>query len=96
MFYVALCIDKPDSQALRLANRAAHLDYLRLHASAIRVCGPFVGDDGTTMTGSMLIIEADDRAAVDAILDKDPYRQAGLFSAIDVRGWRWVVGSPVH
>src|SRR5690606_15406948 len=63
VFYVAICLDKPDSQQLRLGNRAAHLDYLRAHADAIKTCGPFVEDDGTTMVGSLLVIDAPDRAA---------------------------------
>lgn len=95
MFYVAICLDKPGSQQVRLTNRAAHLDYLRANASAIKVCGPFIAEDGT-MTGSMLVLEAEDRTAVDSILAKDPYRGAGLFDTIDVRAWRWVVGSPIN
>lgn len=94
MFYVATCLDKPNSQQVRLANRAEHLDYLRANADTIKICGPFVTDDGTAMTGSMLIIEAENRAAVESILANDPYRKAGLFGTIDVRAWRWVVGLP--
>lgn len=94
MFYVAICLDKPGSQQLRLGNRAAHLDYLRAHADAIKTCGPFVEDDGTTMVGSLLVIDAPDRAAVETILAKDPYRRAGLFATTEVRPWRWVVGAP--
>lgn len=94
MFYVAICLDKPGSQQVRLSNRAAHLDYLRANANTIKICGPFIDEDGT-MTGSMLVLEAENRATVDSILAKDPYRGAGLFDTIDIRPWRWVVGSPV-
>jgi len=48
------------------------------------------------MVGSMLIVEAENRAAVETILKQDPYRKAELFSTIDVRGWRWVVGLPIN
>lgn len=96
VLFVAICIDKPNSQELRLANRVAHLDYLRLNAEYIKTCGPFVTEDGAAMNGSMLIIEAKDRKAVEAILARDPYRAAELFQTIDVRPWRWVIGAPVN
>jgi uncharacterized protein YciI len=96
MHYVAICLDKPDSQELRLANRIAHLDYLRANSELIKSCGPFLSDDHAAMTGSMLIIEAKDRKEVDKLLERDPYRKAGLFSTVEVRGWRWVVGCPIN
>ena len=96
MHYVAICLDKPNSAKVRLENRSAHLDYLRTHADAIKSCGPFLADDGETMVGSMLIIEADDRTGVDKLLARDPYQKAGLFDSVEVRGWRWVIGSPVN
>ncbi len=43
-----------------------------------------------------LIIEAKDRKAAEAILARDPYRAAELFQTIDVRPWRWVIGSPIN
>jgi uncharacterized protein len=96
MHYVAICLDKPDSHGLRLANRTAHLDYLRANSKTIKSCGPFLSDDGNAMVGSMMIIEAENRARVDTVLAQDPYRKAGLFDSIEVRGWRWVVGCPIN
>ena len=94
MLFVAICIDKPDSQKLRLSNRAAHLDYLRLNAQYIKTCGPFVAEDGGAMNGSLLIVEADSKASAEAVLARDPYRTAELFQSVEVRPWRWVVGAP--
>jgi uncharacterized protein YciI len=48
------------------------------------------------MVGSMLIIEAENRDGVEAVLTQDPYRKAGLFDSIEVRGWRWVIGFPIN
>jgi uncharacterized protein YciI len=95
MHYVAICLDKPNSQDLRLTHRAAHLDYLRANSTTIKSCGPFLSDSGDAMVGSMLIIEAEDRAGVDAVLARDPYRKADLFDSVEVRGWRWVIGCPI-
>lgn len=94
MHFVVICLDKPDALETRLANRAAHLDYLRKNEQSIRTCGPLLADDGETMIGSMLIIDAPNRATVDAILAEDPYKQAKLFSSVEVRPWRWVIGTP--
>jgi uncharacterized protein YciI len=94
MHYAAICFDKPNSLQIRLANRAAHLDFLRAKAATLKVCGPLLADDGETMIGSLLIIEAPDRKAAEAILAEDPYRKAGLFASSELRPWRWVVGSP--
>ena len=94
MHFVAICLDKPNSLDLRLANRAAHLDYLRKHASTIRTCGPPLDDDGETMIGSMLILDVPTRQAADAILAEDPYKKANLFAKVEVRPWRWVIGTP--
>jgi uncharacterized protein len=96
MLFVAICTDRPDGQDIRLANRVAHLDYLRLNTQYIKTCGPFIDDDGNSMNGSMLIVEAEDRKAAEAVLSRDPYREAGLFSSVDVRPWRWVIGSPTN
>jgi uncharacterized protein YciI len=96
VLFVAICIDKPNSQELRLANRAAHLDYLRLNADYIKTCGPFVTDDGTAMNGSMLVIEAKDRKTAESVLARDPYRAAELFQTVDLRAGRWVIGSPIN
>jgi uncharacterized protein len=94
MHFVAICLDKPNSLDMRLANRAAHLEYLRKHAKAIRTCGPLLADDGETMIGSMLILDVPNRASADAILSEDPYKHANLFASVEVRPWRWVIGTP--
>lgn len=95
MHFVAICIDKPGSEELRLANRVAHLDFLRLNSEQIKVCGPFISEDGATMNGSLLIVEADNKKAVETLLARDPYREANLFQSVEIRPWRWVIGAPV-
>lgn len=94
MLFAATCIDKPGHQAVRLENRPAHLDFLKANAAAVKIAGPFVSDDGSAMLGSLLVIEAADRAAVEAILAADPYAHAGLFESVTVRAWRWAIGNP--
>lgn len=94
MHFIAMCLDKPDSQSVRLANRAAHLDFLRSHSKSIPVCGPLLSDDGQNMIGSLLILQTENRAGAEKILAEDPYRKAELFGSVELRPWRWVVGTP--
>ncbi len=90
--YVLICIDKPNSLELRQTHRPAHLAHVGAHAAMVRLGGPFLSPDGE-MNGSMLILEAEDEAAIWAFSDGDPYRQAGLFESVQVRGWRYTGGA---
>ncbi len=96
MLFVAICFDKDGAEETRLCNRAAHLDYLRLNAQSIKTCGPFIAENGVTMIGSMLIVEAEDRKAAEALLAREPYTAAGLFKSVELLPWRWVIGAPIN
>ena len=85
---VIYCLDKPDSLDLRMANREAHLAHMRDFNDRVLVAGPMLSDDGSTMIGSMLVMNMDDRAEVDAMLAKDPYVTAGLFGQVDIRPFK--------
>jgi uncharacterized protein len=90
--FVLICIDKPDSLALRMATREAHFAYGNATAGVIRLGGPFLGPDGG-MAGSLIIIEVEDLAAAQAWHDKDPYKLAGLFERVEIRPWRATFGA---
>jgi len=90
--FALICIDKPDCLSLRLATRAAHLDYVAAHPGVIRLAGPFLNDAGE-MTGSLLLIEAPDIAAARAFSAADPYVLAGLFKWVEIRAWKATVGT---
>lgn len=94
MLFVALCHDKPDHLAVRLANRDAHVAWLKSLGATVRIAGPFFDDAAETMCGSVVVIEAADLAAAKAIFAADPYAAADLFAAVEIRPWRWVVGQP--
>jgi len=83
--------DKPGHGELRAANRSAHLTYLDGFAANIVIAGPLLADDGTTMIGSLLLMEFEDRAAAEAFSAGDPYRKAGLFQTVTITPWRKVL-----
>ena len=90
MHFVFHCTDKPDSAALRAANRPAHLAHLERHADAILAGGPLLGEDGTSAVGSLLILDLPDRAAAERFAADDPYAKAGLFAVVTITPWRQV------
>ena len=94
MLYALICTDKPNSSALRADARSRHLAYIQEHIAQVKVAGPFLSEDGATMLGSLIIIEAADLAAVRAFAAADPYAQAGLFANVEIKPWRWIVGAP--
>ena len=61
MLFCLIGTDKPDALAIRLANREAHVKYWK-ESGRIAAGGPFTSDDGAAMNGSLLAIEAADRA----------------------------------
>jgi hypothetical protein len=84
MYFHIRCIDKPNSMDLRMATRADHLDYLKGFAGNLYLAGPTLAEDGKTVTGSVIIIDVDDKAAAEAFCAGDPYAKAGLFQSVTV------------
>jgi uncharacterized protein len=92
--YFVIATDKPNAIETRLATRPDHLDYINTLGPRVKLGGPFLDKDRETPVGSILLIEAEDRGALDTILANDPYVKAGLFANVDVKEWRWVVHAP--
>ncbi|MBJ7437799.1 MAG: YciI family protein [Sphingopyxis sp.] len=95
MYFVIYALDRPDAGDLREKTRPAHREYL--HGSdlpvRLRLAGPLLADDGATMIGSLIIVEADDSASVEAFSAADPYRLAGLVGSVTIRPWNWTTGN---
>ncbi|WP_262692618.1 YciI family protein [Kordiimonas aestuarii] len=93
MLFMILAKDKADSLELRMANRAAHLEYIKGAGSRIKVAGPLLsGGDEPKPTGSMIIIDAASEGAVRLFCDNDPYATAGLFERVEIQHWLQVTG----
>jgi uncharacterized protein YciI len=92
MLYLIHCIDKPGSGAIRTDQRPAHIDYLKSKPIEIVMAGPTVGDDGESVTGSFLVVEAETRAEAESFSANDPYAKAGLFDSVAINAWKKTVG----
>ena len=87
MLWVIHAEDKPDSSALRQANRSDHLSYVSNFD--VRFGGPLLDDEGA-MCGSMLVLDLPDRQALEEFVAGDPYTKAGLFERMSIHGWKQV------
>jgi uncharacterized protein len=88
MLFAIIALDKPDHVTLRLHHRPDHLAHMQGFADQIRFAGPFLSDGEPQPIGSLIVLEAPDKAAVEAFLAADPYTQAGLFQSVEIKPCR--------
>jgi uncharacterized protein YciI len=91
MLFSIYCVDKPGHLPLRLQHYAAHREHC---ATGLRIVmsGPLVEDDGETMIGSLFVVEAKDRAEVEAYVARDPFKKAGLWESCAIRAFSKRIG----
>lgn len=93
MLFVIHCIDKPGQLARRMAAMPAHRDYLDASPIEIVMSGPLVADDSETrVIGSLFVVEAPDRAAIEAFQRNDPLAQADIWDSVNVHAFVKRVG----
>ena len=90
MPFAIMALDKPGSAQVRADNRPAHLEHLDRYAAKLLAGGAVLADDGATPVGSLIVIDSEDRAEVEAFLAADPFTRAGLFASVSVHAWRKV------
>ena len=87
MLFVVHAIDKKDILPTRAKHYRAHrvhLDKSEDHAVDVVTAGTLVADDGETPVGSIFVIDAKDRGAVDAFTRSDPYYVNSVWERIDI------------
>ena len=92
MLFALICTDKPDALQLRMRQGPSIL-HLESLGTALKAAGPFTEDEGKP-TGSLVIIEAEDRAAAKAMAAPIPTRRPGLFASVEIRPWKWLIKNP--
>ena len=85
-FFVVRCTDAEGSTELRAVHREAHLGHVR-GSGKTRIAGPLT-DKAEQVCGSLLIIEAADLADANSFSEADPYRQAGVWSSVEITPFR--------
>ncbi len=92
MLFVIFCIDRAGAQTTRQDTIQAHIDYVSGADVDIVMSGPLVPDGGGAPIGSLFLVEAADRAAVEAFQHGDPLYRAGIWETIEVRAFDKRVG----
>jgi uncharacterized protein YciI len=90
MLFAIHARDKNGALPTRLANYDAHKTFLSdttAHGVRIVMSGPLVADDGSTMIGSLFLVEAADRATVEAFNRADPFHAAGIWENVAITGF---------
>ena len=98
MLFVVHAIDKKDILPTRAKHYRAHrihLDHSAEHAVDVVTAGTLVADDGETPVGSIFVIDAADRAAVDAFARSDPYHQNGVWGRVQIHRYNKKRGTPI-
>ena len=90
MLFAVHALDRPNGVETRLAHYDAHKAFLPSAESfgvKLVISGPLVADDGATMIGSLMLIEAADRAAVERFNGADPFAKNGVWEHVTISGF---------
>jgi uncharacterized protein YciI len=88
MLFSVFTLDSPDAVDKRKAVHAAHVAHLKSaknYGVTISVGGPLVSDDGGSAVGSLMVLEAPDRAAAEKFNHADPFHQNGVWGKVEIR-----------
>ena len=88
MLWAISRVAAPNFAAMREKGLQAHTDYLRSQKSILVLSGATVSDDGTDFTGSLLIVNVNNRAEAQAFVDGDPFQKAGMFTKVTITRMR--------
>ncbi|BCH14003.1 YciI-like protein [Mesorhizobium sp. L-2-11] len=95
MLFALICKDKPGELQVRLDTRPEHVAFLEgLNGeNKLAFAGPFLDDDGKP-NGSLVVVEAPNLEAAEALSAADPFARAGLFESVEIRQWNWTFNKP--
>ena len=88
MLFSVFTLDNPDALDKRKAVHGVHVAHLKRakdYGVTITVGGPLVSDDGATSIGSLMVLEAPDRAAAEKFNSADPFHQNGVWGKVEIQ-----------
>mgnify|MGYP001158137420 FL=1 len=86
MHFVIFCIDKPGITR-DPAVMQAHIDYLNQSPIKNVMSGPLTNDDGEGVIGSLYIVEAKNREAIEDFQKDDPLFKANYWQTTEIRAF---------
>ena len=87
MLFAIACTDRPAGLRLRLTSRFDHLTFLERQAGSLILAGPLQDTDGRP-SGSLLLIDASDRAEAERFAAGDAHAKAGSFRSTIIRSFQ--------
>jgi uncharacterized protein len=91
MLFVLHAMDRKDGLPTRAKFYRAHrihLDEAGHFGVGVMTAGTLIADDGETPIGSLFVVEAKDRAAVEAFRRSDPYHVNGVWETVEIHSYR--------
>lgn len=98
MLFIVYATDRPGIMPTRAKFYRAHrvhLDEAEKHRVDVVTAGTLVGDDGETPCGSIFVVDAADRASVDAFTRSDPYHVNGVWEDVRIHRYNKKRGTPI-
>ena len=98
MYFAVIGTDKPGVAQTRSELQNSFIAYLRDHPEhpdvTVHNAGPMLAEDGESIVGMLLVVEAPSREAAQAFAMDSPYAGAELLADLQVRQWDWRTGRP--
>ena len=86
--YALYAKDKPDGLARRLEHYPAHRAFIEAQDGSagitVIMSGPLQTDDGESMIGSIILVEASTREEVDQFVAQDPFMREGVWGELHI------------
>ena len=94
--FVVHALDKEGALATRAKfyrQHRIHLDEAGTHGVGVITAGTLVAEDGETPVGSLFVVDAENRTALDAFTRSDPYYLNGVWGIVEIHAYRKKRGS---
>jgi hypothetical protein len=100
MLWMIHALDAPGMRDARQDARPEHSARIRsaLDSGAVRplLYGPLTGDDALTPLGSLFLVTAPDRPAVERFVAEDPFTLKGVWATVTVTAFAESANSPAQ
>ena len=88
MLFTIFCIDKPNMKEKRATAMPDHIEYLNAQTKIKNIMsGPLMDDEMENIVGSLYLLEALNRTAIEEFTKGDPLVAADIWTSIEIRAF---------
>ncbi len=88
MLFTIFCIDKPNMREKRATAMPDHIEYLNAQTKIKNIMsGPLMDDEMENIVGSLYLLEASNRTAIEEFTKGDPLVAADIWTSIEIRAF---------